>query len=331
MCPVSPCSILNSMETGKLLCELRRGLTGRARSHLIAKSYLYWARAFLLFFDGRDLSALGREDLDTFMRHLAMDRYASAATRTQALKAIELLYARVFEMRPPWIENYLRERLSGTGPTVLSPEEVQRLLSHLEGLSFLIAALCYGSGLRLLECVRLRNRDLDIPDGRILVHGLSGTLKRHTMLPQTVLEPLKRHLEIRRAQHIEEVASGYGQTALPEEVARRQPNLARSWQWQYLFLPVPGSGRRSSTDHVSETVIRRRFSLAASEANIMKQIGNNTLRNSFAVHLIQSGVAMSTVERLLGTGAYRDMDAGTLARLSGETMPSSPLDRLRVH
>ncbi len=316
--------------SAQILHQMRARLEHADFSETVAKAYLYWARSYLLFNEERDPAELGREHIDAFLNHLAVDRYAASSTQNQALKAIQYLYEDVLELHPQWLAGYLREKQETGIPNILSRPEVQRLLSHLHGQDWLIAALIYGSGLRLAECLGLRIRDLDFDRGCIQVRNDENELVREAMLPKKALARLRSHLEDRKLLHIKDIAEGLGEVYLPPPVADRQPNVGRSWGWQYLF-PEPvnridaSSQGLSRRHHANEKHVRRVIERAAIESSIYKRVSGDTLRNSFAVHLIQDGVPMREVERMLGTVESADRANPTATLLDAV---ESPLDRV---
>lgn len=321
----------------QILKKMRETLESGNFSETVAKAYLYWARSYLLFNDEQDPAELGREHIESFLNHLAVDRYAASSTQNQALKAIQYLYEEVLDIRPEWLTRYLREKQQSGIPNILSKQEIQRLLSHLHGQDWLVAALVYGAGLRLMECLRLRVRDLDFDVGRIMVRDDHNRITRETVLPRKTVARLKNHLEDRKLLHIKDIAEGMGEAYLPPVVADSQPGVARSWGWQYLFPEQinridPESRGVTRRHHVSEKKIRQAIERAAIEASIYKRVSGDTLRNSFAVHMIQQGVPMREVELLLGTGAAAaesspDSPGGILPMPAAD----SPLDRATAH
>lgn len=314
----------------ELLEQMRTALQFRNFNLNTEKAYLYWARAYLLYNDNRDPVELGRAELEAFLSHLAVDRYAASSTQNQALKAIQFLYEEVMDQRPEWLSRFISRRAESDTPNILSPQEVQRLLSRLHGQDWLIACLVYGAGLRLMESLRLRIRDLNINEREITVRDPEGHVIRETILPKHLIEKLRSHLDDRKMLHIKDIAEGMGEAYLPPGIAESHPGVARSWGWQYLFPEQlnrtdPESLGVSRRHHVHEVRIRQAIERAAIEANIFKRVSADTLRNSFGVHLIQRGVPLRDVEALLGTRSSHDDDSQPV---NPELLRTpSPLDR----
>lgn len=321
----------------QILKQMRETLEQGDFSEAVVKAYLYWVRSFLLFHDNKDPAKLDRERVEAFLNHLAVDRYAAASTQNQALKAIQYLYEEVLPERPKWLSGYLREKQQNGIPNILSKAEVRRLLAQLHGQDWLIAAMIYGAGLRLMECLRLRVRDLNFDQHKISIRDEQAHVVRETLLPTKTLARLKNHLEERKLLHIKDIAEGAGAAQLPPPVAEQQPGVARSWGWQYVFpeqsITRPSTQARGTSrcNHANEKRVRQAIERAAVEASIYKRVSGDTLRNSFAVHMIQQGVPMREVELLLGTG-HGDAPSAPDSDRSLPPMPAtqSPLDRVTV-
>jgi integron integrase len=317
-----------------LLQRMKTSLRQEQYSDNVEKAYLYWARAYLLFHDQRHPSELGRADLEAFISHLAMDRYAPATTQSQAMHALMYMYQQVLGMKPSWLERYVKEREQGGLPNVLSTGEVQRVLSHLFGQEWLIAALIYGSGLRLMEAARVRIRDLDFHHNRIQVRNGYGQVTRISVLPEALIEPLKAHLEQRKMIHIKDLAEGHGEVYLEPHLARTEAQHARSWAMQFAFtasrcMPDPRSAGKVRRHHVDERQVAQAIERAAIEASVFKRTSADTLRNCFAVHLIQQGATVATVEKLVGHS--HDEDTSLDAHNARYLDTVSPMDRLSLN
>lgn len=290
------------------------------------KTHLYWARAFLIFIGDRSPEHLERKHLQAFLDQLATDRGAAAATLVQAVRAVEFLYHDVLEIRPVWLNEYLAEVRESGVPGFLSRREIQRLLTGLNGQEWLIASLTYGAGLRMAECLALRVRDIDLKVGRILVRDTDGNTGRAALLPAKAIAPLERHLEERKLLHIKDLAEGPGETGPPADIDRRHGATGRAWEWQYLFPETiypatPGSAGSAMRPHAGVQKVRQAIARAAVDAHIYKRVDGETLRNSFAAHLIQQGIYAREVEILLGTSPGESTDRDLLATVS-------PLDNL---
>jgi site-specific recombinase XerD len=293
------------------------------------KAYIYWVRSYLTYYKGSDITEMALPQVKAFLKYLSMERLASARTLDQAMHAILYLYRNVMHLDAGWLEQYIEERAAKRHKNVLGPSECQALLSHLFGHDWLIAAFIYGSGLRLTEAVRLRVRDVNFQDMKVLVRDEKGEAARVTLLPRKLVEPLHAHLEDRRMVHIKDLADGLGEVVLPSSIKEQGLHAARTWDWQFVFpsaktvtdLRSDGAVTRF---HLEEKSVKRGIEHAAMEAEIYKQVTAETLRNSFAVQLIQQGVEVHIVEALIGQG---EMKLAPLDALKTR----SPLDRLILH
>ena len=293
------------------------------------KAYLYWVQSYITYYNGSDLTEMGLPQLHTFLKYLSQERLASARTLDQAMHAILYLYRNVMRMDASWLEQYIEERAAKRHKNVLGPSECQALMSHLFGQDWLIAGFIYGSGLRLTEAVRLRIRDVNFVERKVLVRDEKGDAARVTLLPRKLAAPLKAHLEDRRMVHIKDLADGLGEVVLPASIKEQYPHVARSWDWQFVFPSAKTvSDLRSAGNvcrfHVEEKSVRSGVEHAALEAEIYKQVSTDTLRNSFAVQLIQQGVDTKIVEALIGQGQKSLAEGAALKT-------TSPLDRLILH
>jgi integrase len=290
-----------------------------------AKRLLFWARTFLIFCEHDDPRDLDRRDVERFLNHVTEERFAGRASRNRALDAIELLFRNPNGHTPPWLKVLVGEHRASGNPNILTPEEVRRLLTHLGGRDWLAAALIYGTGIRLLECVRLRVRDIDLPSNELLVRDTSDAIRRRLELPGNIHAHLKDHLEDLRLAHIRDIVDGNASATLPPEIVERSPGVARQWSWQYLF-PQRLEQRRTqwsapsdgpAIHHVDPQTLHRVFERAAFEARIYRRVTGHVLRNSFALHMIQRGVPVKRVERMLGTAE----SAGDAVEAKSLTIP----------
>ena len=295
------------------------------------EAYVGWVRRFILANGKRHPRELGRREVEAFLTHLAMHGHVAASTQNQALSALLFLYREVLQQELPWMENIRRAKKPERLPAVLSREEVAALLAEMNGVTWLMASLLYGAGLRLMECARLRVQDVDFVRREITVRQGKGGKDRRTMLPAMTVDALQNQLAEARRVHERDLAAGHGAVWLPHALARKYPNAAREWAWQYVF---PASSR--STDprsgmerrhHLDETVLQRAVKQAVRRARITKPATCHTLRHSFATHLIEGGYDIRTVQELLGHKDVSTTQIYTHVLNRGGSGVLSPLDR----
>lgn len=295
------------------------------------EAYVGWVRRFILANGKRHPRELGAREVEAFLTHLAMHGRVSASTQNQALSALLFLYREVLQIDLPWMENIRRAKKPERLPVVLSREEVAALLAEMNGVTWLMASLLYGAGLRLMECVRLRVQDVDFVRREITVRQGKGGKDRRTMLPAMIVDDLQGQLAEARRVHERDLAAGFGAVWLPDALARKYPNAARDWAWQYVF---PASSRsidpRSGVErrhHLDETVLQRAVKQAVRRARIDKPATCHTLRHSFATHLIEQGYDIRTVQELLGHKDVSTTQIYTHVLNRGGRGVLSPLDR----
>jgi integron integrase len=272
------------------------------------QAYVAWTRRFIVFHRKRHPEEMGEVEINAFLSSLAVAGKVSASTQNQALSALLFLYRDVLEKPFPEMPTLVRARRPARLPVVLTRDEVRRVLAQLVGDARLVATLLYGSGLRLLEALRLRVKDLDLARNEILVRDGKGQKDRVTMLPAALKRDLAAHLKAVRARHDREVARGGGDVHLPDAIRLKYPSAAKSWPWQYVFPAA-----RESTDprggeirrhHLPETSVQRAVRNAVGQAGITKHASGHSLRHSFATHLLESGYDIRTIQELLG---HRDV------------------------
>jgi integron integrase len=269
-------------------------------------------------------------EVERFLTHLAVGRQVSASTQNQALAAVLFLYRDVLEVELPWLTNIVRARMPQRVPVVLPRREVQALLAELDGQFHLVTQLLYGSGLRLMEALRLRVKDVDFEYSQLVVRDGKGQKDRVTILPEGVLAPMRAHLESVQAQHRQALARGYGGVELPFALAEKYPTASTDWGWQYVFPaarptidPRTGVRRRH---HLHETSVQRAIRLAARRVGILKPVGPHTMRHCFATHLLERGYDIRTVQQLMGHADVRTTQIYTHVMKKGAGAVKSPLD-----
>jgi len=288
----------------KLLDRARSEIRVRHYSIRTEEAYLAWIRRFLRFHKMQHPRDMGAEEVNRFLTHLAVDKHVAASTQRQALSAILFLYREVLSTKLPWLDDVVRAKQPKRLPTVLSREEARTIIARLEGTTQLIVLLLYGTGMRILECLRLRIHDVDFDLGHITIRNPKGGRDRVTMLPDSVRDRLQDHLLEVRAAHEMDLAAGFGNVYLPHALARKYPQADRDWKWQYVFPaskrgvdPRSGIVRRH---HLHESVIRKAIYAATRSASISKKVSCHTFRHSFATHLLIAGYDIRTIQELLG-------------------------------
>lgn len=313
----------------KLIEQMRDALRLKHYSYRTEQTYLEWARRYILFHHKRHPADMGSPEIQAFLTDLAVRRNVAASTQNQALSALLFLYRDVLnlEVDPVILPGARRpERL----PTVLSQEQVRRLIENLSGTHRLMAQLLYGSGLRLMECVRLRVKDVDFDYRTVVVRDGKGEKDRVTPMPGAVVPDLGRQIERVRILHDEDLQAGDGEVFLPDALERKYGGAARELAWQFLFpasrrSPDP-RGHKQRRHHVDSTGLQKAVKTAAQQAGIRKRVTCHTLRHSFATHLLQNGYDIRTVQELLGHKDVRTTMIYTHVLQRGGLAVRSPLD-----
>ncbi len=299
----------NIPQRPKLLDQVRGAIRSHHYSSSTEKAYVGWVRRFVIFHGLRHPAEMGEAEVSEFLTDLATRKRVSASTQNQALSALLFLYREVLNQDLDWMEDIVRAKRPIRLPVVLTKEEVSDLFDQLNGMSWLMASLLYGAGLRLMECVRLRVKDIDFNRKEITVRDGKGSKDRVTMLPGRSKKPLARHLELRKEQHIRDLKKGNGSVELPTAIERKYPRAAWEWGWQWVFPATrfyidPASGRKRR-HHIHQSVLQRDIKEATRMAGIIKPASCHTLRHSFATHLLESGYDIRTIQELLG---HRDVN-----------------------
>ena len=288
----------------KLLDQVRWHLRVKHYSIRTEEAYANWIRRFILFHRKRHPSDMGEQEIATFLTHLAVDRHVAASTQNQALSALLFLYQEVIGRKLDFIGNVERVRRPAKLPVVFTREEARAVLARLKGDYRMMAELLYGSGLRLMECVRLRVKDVDFGYNRITVRDGKGLRERVALLPKQVRPGLQAHLERVKELHRQDLARGGGKVYLPFGLRRKYPHAERAWAWQYVFpapkISVDPRSHEMRRHHVQEKNLQNAVKMAIRQARIAKAASCHTFRHSFATHLLENGYDIRTVQELLG-------------------------------
>ncbi|MHB0971255.1 MAG: integron integrase [Thermoanaerobaculia bacterium] len=288
----------------RLLDRVREAIRVRHYSRRTEETYVAWIRRFILFHNNRHPSSMGAEEINAWLTHLAVEGHVSASTQNQALSAILFLYEKVLEEKIGWVGDVVRAQKRRHVPVVLTRDEVARVLGRLQGTWWLMGMLLYGSGLRQIECLRLRVKDVDLERRELVVRSGKGGKDRVSTLSESLVGPLGAHVERLRALAEEDRKNEVPGVEMPDALARKYPNAGHEWPWQWLFpareLSVdPRSGIRRR-HHVYEKGLQRAIRAAALASGINKRVTSHTFRHSFATHLLEDGYDIRTVQELLG-------------------------------
>ena len=316
----------------KLLDQVRAAIRVRHYSLRTEEAYVNWIKRFILFHKKRHPSEMGEQEVTQFLSSLAVEKHVSASTQNQALAALLFLYRHVLTQDIGWLDNIVRAKRYRRLPVVLSRKEVRDLLAALNGVNWMMASLLYGAGLRLLECLRLRVKDVDFAGHQLFIRAAKGNKDRSTLLPSIIESPLQKHLEAVRRLHQQDLENGFGSVYLPDALKRKYPRADREWGWQWVFPahrisidPRSGEQRRH---HLHESVLQRAVKEAARKIDLSKPASCHTLRHSFATHLLEDGYDIRTIQELLG---HRDVNTTmiyTHVLNRGGKGVFSPMDRL---
>lgn len=316
----------------RLMDEVRARIRSKHYSRRTEASYTQWIKRFILYHRKRHPRDMGAVEVEGFLSSLATQRNVSASTQNQALAALLFLYRDVLGIELPWLANLTRAKSREHLPVVLSVTEIDRLLARLEGTHALMARLLYGTGMRLMECVRLRVKDVDFDHSEIVVRDGKGGKDRRTLLPQVLSVPLQDHLKRVRTLFDSDRTAKLPGVSLPDALAKKYPKAGREWGWQWVFRarglstdPRSGVRRRH---HTHEQALQRAIKRAAQAAGIAKPATTHTLRHSFATHLLQNGYDIRTVQELLGHSDVSTTMIYTHVLNRGGRGVVSPLDRV---
>ncbi len=318
------------MDKPRLMDQVREVIRVHHYSLRTEEAYCQWIRRFILFHDKRHPRDMGEPEITAFLTHLAVNRNVSASTQNQALSALLFLYKKVLNIELDWMNDIVRAKRPRRLPVVLSRSEVRRLLSALPERCRLWGHLLYGTGMRLIESVRLRVQDLDFEYRQITIRNGKGNKDRVTVMPESLVTPLQTHLRRVKAIHDQDIAEGFGRVYLPYALNKKFSTADRDWGWQYVFPsrnrsvdPRSGTVRRH---HVDERNLQRHIRQAARNAGINKRVTTHTLRHSFATHLLESGYDIRTIQELLGHKDVSTTQIYTHVARRGGSGVRSPLD-----
>lgn len=315
----------------RLLDQVRQRVRRLGLARRTEEAYVGWVRRFILANDKRHPAEMGASEIERFLTGLAVEGSVSASTQNQALSALLFLYKQVLGVELPWLDGIERAKKPQRLPVVLSRVEVAALLGQLTGTPWLMASLLYGAGLRLMECVRLRVKDLDFGKAELVVRQGKGGKDRRSMLPARLVAPLQAQAEEARRIHQRDLDAGFGRVWLPDALARKYPQANAEWGWQYVFPasmrshdPRDGQERRH---HLDESRLQRAVKQARVRAGLAKPATCHTLRHSFATHLLEDGYDLRTIQELLGHADVSTTQIYTHVLNRGGRGVVSPLDR----
>lgn len=315
----------------RLLDEVRAVARMRHLSIRTEQAYVQWIKRFIFFHHKKHPREMGESEIRDFISHLAVEGGITASTQTVALSALLFLYRDVLKQDLPYVSQIERARKPKRLPVVFTRDETKRILAELGGTHWLIAGLLYGSGLRLMECLRLRVKDIEVTYGQLTVRDGKGEKDRVTMLPATLMQSLTRHLQKVKLLHEEDLAAGYGEVFLPYALARKYQNAPKQWGWQYVFPAAsrstdPRSGKQRR-HHFSEDAVQKAVKKAIRSARLTKNGSCHTFRHSFATHLLEDGYDIRTVQELLGHKDVKTTMIYTHVLNRGGRGVTSPMDR----
>jgi integron integrase len=330
--PFPPGTAGASASKPRLLDRVREAIRTRHYSYRTEKAYVHWIKRFIFFHGKRHPAEMGEPEIGQFLSSLATDRHVSASTQNQALNGLLFLYQHVLLKHVGYVQGVLRAKRPHRLPVVLTREEVRSILGQLQGPEWIMAVLLYGAGLRLMECLRLRVKDVDFARNEIRVPSGKGDKDRVTMLPAAVKQPLCRHLEQVRQAYEADCKNSSSGVPLPYALGRKYPNAGKDWAWYWVFpaskLYVdPGSGARWRY-HLHESVLQKAVKEAVEKARIAKPATPHTFRHSFATHLLEDGHDIRTIQELLGHADVTTTMVYTHVLNRGGRGIASPADRL---
>jgi len=321
----------------KVIYELRKAIRVKHYSYRTEQSYIAWTKKYYYYLDnctpkGTDRKRMNEDNVRDYLSHLAVKKKVSASTQNQAFNALLFLSRNVFNFELGNLGKTVRAKRGRRLPSVLSIEEVQNVLKHIDGVNLLIVQMLYGAGLRLMEVARLRIKDIDFSSKLIFVRDSKGDNDRSTVLPDSIIPQLRKQLIITKELHKKDLNNGYGAVYMPNALDRKYPNAAKQWHWQYVFpstkLSVDRGSGKIRRHHIHEKTIQTSLKSAVRKAGIAKHVFVHTLRHSFATHLLMKGVNIREIQQLLGHKHVETTMIYTHVLRDISKVPQSPLDSL---
>jgi len=310
--------------------KLRQALRLRNYSYRTEQSYVYWTEKFLKYYHPRPLKDLGSKEVSQFFNHLSTQQNLAASSQNQALSALLFLYRQVLGVDISWMQNLVWAKKPKRVPTVLTPDEVRQLLKNLSGIHWLMASLLYGSGLRLMECLQLRVKDIDFGYKQIIVRNGKGQRDRITLLPEKLIDLLKKQIVEVKKLHQLDLQEGFGRVFMPYALERKYPNANQEFIWQFVFPSINRSPNPRTGEifrhHLHPSTLQEAMKEAVRKAGIPKRATPHTLRHSFATHLLENGYDIRTVQELLGHKNIQTTMIYTHVLNKGGYGVKSPLD-----
>ena len=316
----------------KLLNDFSRAIKTKHYSRSTEKNYSMWVQRYSDFYHLRHPKEMGEPEINSFLSYLAVEKRVSASTQNQALSALLFLYRHVFHREIGDLGSVTRAKRPKKLPVVLSRDEVRAVLAQLQDQKWLIASLMYGAGLRLVEALSIRVKDLDFRNNMVLIRDAKGEKDRVAVLPASLKKPLKNQLRLAKEVHTKDLAEGWGRVIMPYALSRKYPNAPSQWEWQWVF---PQQRRWTNRDtfeegrhHIHETIIQEAVKIAVRQAGITKAATSHTLRHSFATHLLENGTDIRTIQELLGHNNIKTTMIYTHVLNRGPAGIKSPVDLL---
>ena len=321
---------ISGADAPRLLEQVRQAIQLRHYSIRTEQAYCYWIRYFIRFHKLRHPRDMGGEEINQFLTFLAMQRTVSPATQNQALNAIVFLYRTVLEIDLGGFDNFVRAKHKKRLPVVMTHDEATRVLTMLTDTPWLMASLLYGCGLRLMECVRLRVKDVDFDRRSLIVRQGKGGKDRVTVLPTKLIAPLQSQIASVKNLHEFDLSEGFGEVYLPYALARKYPNTGRTLAWQYVFpaskRSIDPRSQKEMRHHIDESVLQKSVRAAVRKSGINKPATCHTFRHSFATRLLERGADIRTVQELLGHSHVNTTEIYTHVLKINKTGILSPID-----